>query len=94
MNERAAMEDQERDRAIIDLMLAHAQQGVEPIYNRALYLPRRRELAQIWADLLMQDAVEPDQLLPAQRPWRAKSGDAPTPHSRKASVAKRTSPPS
>ncbi|EIZ77749.1 phage integrase [Novosphingobium sp. Rr 2-17] len=75
MNERAALEDQERDRAIIDLMLAHAQQGVEPIYNRALYLPRRRELAQIWADLLMQGAIEPHLLLPAHRPWRAKSGE-------------------
>ncbi|WP_288806312.1 integrase arm-type DNA-binding domain-containing protein [uncultured Novosphingobium sp.] len=72
MNERAAMEDQERDRAIIDLMLAHAQQGVEPIYNRAMYLPRRRKLAQIWADLLMQGAAEPHLLLPAHRPWRSK----------------------
>jgi len=73
MNERAALEDQERDRAIIDLMLAHAQQGVEPIYKRALYLPRRRELGQIWADLLMQEAIEPEQLLPAHRPWRSKA---------------------
>ncbi|MFS0849624.1 tyrosine-type recombinase/integrase [Novosphingobium panipatense] len=77
MNERAALEDQERDRAIIDLMLAHAQQGVEPIYNRAMYLPRRRELAQIWADLLMQGAVEPHLLLPAHRPWRAKCAEVP-----------------
>lgn len=72
MNERAAKEDQERDRAIIDLMLAHAQEGVEPIYNRAMYLPRRRELAQLWADLLMQGAIEPHLLLPEHRPWRAK----------------------
>lgn len=76
MNERAALADQERDRAIIDLMLAHAQQGVEPIYNRSMYLPRRRELAQVWADLLMQDAGEPHLLLPAHRPWRAKSAEA------------------
>ncbi|MEE3155132.1 MAG: integrase arm-type DNA-binding domain-containing protein [Pseudomonadota bacterium] len=76
MNERAALEDQERDRAIIDLMLAHAQQGVEPIYNRALYLPRRRELAQIWADLLMKGSTAPHLLLPEHRPWRSKSGEA------------------
>lgn len=75
MNERAALEDQERDRAIIDLMLAHAQQGVEPIYNRAMYLPRRRELAQQWADLLMEGTAEPHLLLPEHRPWRAKSGE-------------------
>ncbi|WP_207093588.1 integrase arm-type DNA-binding domain-containing protein [Novosphingobium sp. PY1] len=84
MNERAALEDQERDRAIIDLMLAHAQQGVEPIYNRALYLPRRRELAQDWADLLMKDAVAPQFLLPEYRPWRAKSGE--TGHERRARI--------
>lgn len=76
MNERAALEDQERDRAIIDLMLAHAQQGVEPIYNRAMYLPRRRELAQQWADLLMDGAVAPNLLLPEHRPWRAKPAEA------------------
>nr|WP_202408006.1 integrase arm-type DNA-binding domain-containing protein [Novosphingobium silvae] len=87
MNERAAMEDQERDRAIIDLMLAHAQQGVEPIYNRAMYLPRRRHLAQVWADLLMQGAVEPHLLLPEHRPWRAPSGE--TGHERR-SRRKRT----
>ena len=36
MNERAATEDRERDRAIIDLMLAHVPEGVE-----AAYKPRR-----------------------------------------------------
>lgn len=53
MNERAAVEDRERDREIIDLMLAHIPDGVEAAYNRAAYLPRRRELAQAWADMLM-----------------------------------------
>jgi hypothetical protein len=65
-------------------MLAHAQQGVEPIYKRALYLPRRRELAQDWADLLMKDAVAPQFLLPEYRPWRAKSGE--TGHERRARI--------
>lgn len=88
MNERAAIADQEKDRAIIDLMLAYAQQGVEPIYNRASYMPRRRELAQDWADMLMQGFYEPHLLLPEHRPWRAKSGEtghdgAPKPRSRR-----------
>lgn len=42
------------DRAIIDLMLAHVgKDKVEGAYNRAAYLPRRRELAQEWADLII-----------------------------------------
>lgn len=53
MNELAAVEDRERDREIIDMMLAHIKEGVEPAYNRAAYLPRRRELAQTWADMLL-----------------------------------------
>lgn len=56
LNERAAVEDRERDREIIDLMLAHIKDGVEAAYNRAAYLPRRRELAQAWADMLMPSA--------------------------------------
>ncbi|WP_292689594.1 MULTISPECIES: tyrosine-type recombinase/integrase [unclassified Novosphingobium] len=61
MNERAERlwraaghTDASPDRAIIDLMLAHQQEGVEPIYNRAAYMERRRELAQEWADLLCE----------------------------------------
>ena len=51
MNERHA--DSEQDRAILDLMLAHAPgRGVESIYNRAAYMPRRRELAAEWAALV------------------------------------------
>lgn len=39
------------DRAIIDLMLAHVPKDrVEGAYNRAAYMPRRRELAQEYAD--------------------------------------------
>jgi integrase len=64
MNERAAVGERDGDRAIIDLMLAHAQDGVEPIYNRAAYMPRRREIAQEWADLLMKGLAEPSTLLP------------------------------
>ena len=65
MNERAAVEDRERDRAIIDLMLAHVPEGVEAAYNRAAYMPRRRELAQAWADLLMDGLPPAVELLPA-----------------------------
>ena len=44
------------DQAIIDLMLAHQPTNkVERAYNRAEHQQRRRELAQIWADLLMVD---------------------------------------
>ncbi len=48
------------DRAIIDLMLAHVPGNrVESAYNRAAYMPRRRELAQEWADLLIVDLDPP-----------------------------------
>ncbi len=54
MNEVAEREGRERDRAIIDLMLAHIPKAdVEQRYNRAGYMPRRREIAQAWADMLM-----------------------------------------
>ena len=44
------------DRAVIDLMLAHVPKDkVEAAYNRASHMTRRAELAQIWADLLLED---------------------------------------
>lgn len=63
MNEQCALQDRIDDRKIIDLMLAHAQPGVEPIYNRAAYLPRRRQIAQAWADMLMQGLPPPESLI-------------------------------
>ncbi|EHH68262.1 tyrosine-type recombinase/integrase [Gluconobacter morbifer] len=43
------------DRQPIDLMLAHTMKNkVEGAYNRAQFLVRRRELAQIWADLILE----------------------------------------
>lgn len=62
MNERADREWRESghkgaspDRAIIDLMLAHVPGNkVESAYNRAAYLPRRRELAQEYADIILE----------------------------------------
>jgi integrase len=54
MNER-----HKADRAIIDLMLAHAPKDkVEAAYNRAQHLQRRRELAEEWAGLLL-DGLQP-----------------------------------
>ena len=47
------------DRRVINLMLAHAPDDkTEAAYNRALHLDRRRELAQLWADMLLQGAAE------------------------------------
>lgn len=45
------------DRAVIDRMLAHVEKDkVESAYNRAEHMRRRAELAQIWADLIMEGA--------------------------------------
>ncbi|MDB5689796.1 MAG: integrase [Sphingomonas bacterium] len=63
MNERpkAAGGRHEGDRAVIDLMLAHVPKDkVEGAYNRADYMPRRRELAQEWGDLLVGDMWPPE----------------------------------
>lgn len=50
MNER-----HREDQSIIDQMLAHTPKDqVQAAYNRARHLRRRRELAQIWADLLVE----------------------------------------
>jgi integrase len=53
MNERAQDSQLAGDRAIIDLMLAHKPSGVEALYNRASYMPRRRQIAEEWAELLV-----------------------------------------
>lgn len=64
MNERADRENRQGDRAIIDLMLAHVPKDrIESAYNRAAYMPRRREIAQEWADLLLRDAAPAKELL-------------------------------
>ncbi len=70
MNKRAALAGGD-DGAVIELMLAHVQSGVAAIYNRYQYLPRRRELAQVWADMLMAGLLPAESLLPEHRPWRA-----------------------
>ncbi|MDE8651062.1 tyrosine-type recombinase/integrase [Novosphingobium album (ex Liu et al. 2023)] len=67
MNERAMDLDRPGDRAVIDLMLAHQPSGVEAHYNRAGYMPRRRLIAQEWADLLLQGLPCPKSLLIGRR---------------------------
>lgn len=52
------------DKAVIDLMLAHVPKDrIEGAYNRALHLDRRRELAQEWADLILEGARPASALL-------------------------------
>lgn len=67
MNERAIANDRPADRPIIDLMLAHEPDGVEARYNRAAYMPRRRQIAQEWADLLMEGMPPAESLLDLPR---------------------------
>ena len=58
MNEWAKEHGRPDDR--IDLMLAHIPMNkVEGAYNRAAYMPRRRELACIWANMLTPGLVAP-----------------------------------
>lgn len=84
MNERPVAERQDGDRAVIDLMLAHEPQardkmdrpgtlvsGSENAYNRAAYMPRRRELAQEWADVLLDGFSSPESLLGGPIRWAA-----------------------
>jgi integrase len=60
MNEWAEREGKEHDRKVIDLMLAHVPTGrIEGVYNRAAYMPRRRELATIWSDMLSEGLPDP-----------------------------------
>jgi integrase len=56
------------DRAVIDLMLAHTPDNkVEGAYNRAAHLKRRKELAQIWADLILKATKPAASLLAGPR---------------------------
>ena len=56
------------DTGVIDLMLAHVPKDkVEGAYNRALHLTRRRELAQAWADLILNGARPAAKLLVGPR---------------------------
>ena len=64
MNEWAKANGRADDREVIDLMLAHTNGNkVEGAYNRAAYMPRRRELSQIWGDMLMEGLTSPSALV-------------------------------
>ena len=67
MNQLAAVENRKDDRDIIDLMLAHIDGSVEAIYNRYAYMPRRREIAQEWADMLSAGLMAPALLVEGPR---------------------------
>lgn len=70
MNEWALEQGRERDRLVIDLMLAHIPVGVsatELRYNRAAFLKRRRELSTIWVQMLMAGAFAADSLIEGRR---------------------------
>jgi hypothetical protein len=69
MNEIAITEKRPDDRAIIDAMLAHKPKGLsgsEMAYNRALHMPRRRELAEAWATMLVDGLRPANDLLGGQ----------------------------
>jgi hypothetical protein len=67
MNERAQELERAGDRAIIDLMLAHKPSGVEALYNRASFMPRRHQIAEEWAELLVGQLPSPASLLEGAR---------------------------
>jgi integrase len=70
MNERAREHGTVDDRAVVDLMLAHVPQGLsgsEAAYNRASHMPRRRELAQEWAELITVGLVPASALVGESR---------------------------
>lgn len=68
MNEWRRREGRPDDREVINLMLAHvAEDKVEGAYNRAAHMERRRELAQIWADMVLHDAPTAASLLDGKR---------------------------
>jgi integrase len=63
------------DRQQIDLMLAHAKAGAdvsaaESAYNRSTHLARRRELAGVWAALILAGAKPADELAAVVQPAR------------------------
>ena len=58
------------DRLIIDLMLAHIPVGMSATefrYNRQAYMERRRELAEKWAELVLEGAAPARELLAGPR---------------------------
>ena len=70
MNEWAERHGKGHDRAVIDLMLAHVpKEKVEGAYNRAAFMPRRREIASMWAEMLSEGLPKP--VILVERPAKA-----------------------
>ncbi|MFN3389900.1 MAG: tyrosine-type recombinase/integrase [Allosphingosinicella sp.] len=67
MNELAVLKDRPGDAEVIELMLSHKIAGVRGIYNRAAYMKRRREIAQEWADMLLEGFPRADELADCKR---------------------------
>ena len=67
MNEQAALEGRADDRWIIDKMLAHEDKGTEAIYNRGIFMSRRRAIAEAWANLLLDGLPPSSSLLDIRR---------------------------
>ncbi|MCM8731814.1 tyrosine-type recombinase/integrase [Hephaestia sp. GCM10023244] len=82
MNEWAERRGKKHDRKVIDLMLGHVpKEKVEGAYNRSAYMPRRRELACAWADMLTLSLPAPETLLsrPSKEASRHSRRQIPTP---------------
>lgn len=67
MNERLLTQSRKNDWKVIELMLAHVTSGVRGRYDRGAYMPRRRQIAQEWADLLCVDQASIESLLEMPR---------------------------
>lgn len=102
MNERAKAAGRDGDRAVIDLMLAHVPKDkVEGAYNRAAFMARRRELAEEWAELVL-DGFEPAEVLlglpmrqasrAPKRTWRGRPTKAEQARAAEAEVSQRSVP--
>jgi hypothetical protein len=48
-------------------MLAHKPVGVEALYNRASFMPRRRKIAEEWANLLLEGLPPSSSLMDSRR---------------------------
>lgn len=68
MNEQAVRLRRFEDAPVIELMLAHVPENkVKAAYDRAGHMERRRELAQEWADMLLDGLVPAEQLIEGAR---------------------------
>lgn len=57
-----------QDHAVIELMLAHVSKDkVAGAYNRALHLSKRRELSQLWSDMVLTGQLSVDELVSSHR---------------------------